>query len=50
MAFYESDKTGKEIKLPPLNKDEVALVRETSFTKDGKFPITYERDNILPGF
>ena len=50
MAFHESDKLNKEIKLPLENKDNIIIPRQTSFTKDGKFPMTYERDNILPGF
>ncbi len=50
MAFYESDKLGKEIKIPPTNKDLSIIPRETSFTKDGKFPESYEKHNILPGF
>ncbi|MBS3133755.1 Gfo/Idh/MocA family oxidoreductase [Candidatus Woesearchaeota archaeon] len=50
MAFHESDRTGKEIKLPLDIKNNTVIPRETSFTKDGKFPPTYEKNNILPGF
>ena len=50
MAFHESDKLNKEIKLPLENKDHYIIPRETSFTVDGKFPETYEKNNILPGF
>ena len=50
MAFHESDKKDKEIKLPLKNRDHVVISRETSFTKDGKFPEPYEKDNIIPGF
>jgi len=50
MAFHESDKLGQEVKLPLENKNLVVIPRQTSFTKDGKFPLSYERDNKLMGF
>jgi len=50
MAFHESDKLIKEVKLPLENKNYVVIPRCTSFTEDGKFPESYEKNNILPGF
>lgn len=48
MAFYESNFLNKPIKLPLENRLRVVIPRETSYTKDGRFPISYSRDNILP--
>jgi len=48
MAFYESDFLGKSIKLPLHNVDRVVIPRETSYTKEGKLPLSYVKDNILP--
>ncbi len=48
MAFYESDLTNKPVTLPLENRYRVVTPRETSYTKDGKFPISYSRDNIIP--
>jgi len=50
MAFYESDKLNKEVKLPLTNKENVVIPRETSFTVDGKLPLSYTKDNVLPPF
>jgi len=49
-AFYESDRLNSEIKIPPNDKSLSIIPRATSFTKDGKFPESYEKNNILPGF
>ena len=49
-AFYESDRLNSEIKIPPNDKNLNIVPRETSFTKNGKFPESYEKNNILPGF
>jgi len=48
MAFYESDKEGKPVELPLKNRNRDVIPRETSYTKDGKFPIAYSKNNILP--
>ncbi|MEK6862534.1 MAG: hypothetical protein AABY07_11335, partial [Nanoarchaeota archaeon] len=48
MAFYESDIMNKSVKLPLENRTRVVIPRETSYTRDGKFPISYSRDNVLP--
>ena len=48
MAFYESDIMKKSVKLPLENRTRIVIPRETSYTRDGKFPISYSRDNILP--
>ena len=48
MAFYESDFINKPVKLPLKNRTRIVIPRETSFTKDGKFPSSYSRDNIIP--
>lgn len=36
LAFHESDKRGKKVKLPLKNKKLTVIPRETSFTKSGK--------------
>jgi len=49
-AFYESDRLNSEIKIPPNKKNLDIIPRATSFTNDGKFPDSYEKNSILPGF
>src|SRR3989344_296480 len=49
-AFHESNRLNSEIKIPPNNKNLSIIPRETSFTNDGKFPDSYEKNSILPGF